>query len=219
MKGPLLTYCERERITFTRGREGLKNDQCFVEQKNGAIVRQVIGYGRLEGEHAYQQLGEVYQALRLYVNGFQPSMKLQAKKQDGRKVRQIYDAATTPLQRLLLSQVLPTSKEQELQRTAQMLDPLRLFHHLRDLQQALLDGTTNAVPDGEKVSSRILFPFCIEKCIGASASASLEEGTQQKQAHPAFASPPTPSHPLEQETSSKASSSLREASFSPPDSF
>jgi hypothetical protein len=27
----LLTYCEQEHITFTRGREGLKNDQCFVE--------------------------------------------------------------------------------------------------------------------------------------------------------------------------------------------
>ena len=53
---PLLTYCEQEHITFTRGREGLKNDQCFVEQKNGAIVRQVVGYDRLEGERAYRQL-------------------------------------------------------------------------------------------------------------------------------------------------------------------
>lgn len=49
----LLAYCEAEHITFTRGREGLKNDQCFVEQKKGAIVRQVIGYDRLEGERAY----------------------------------------------------------------------------------------------------------------------------------------------------------------------
>jgi len=103
----LLSYCERKRITFTRGREGLKNDQCFVEQKNGAIVRQVIGYDHLEGERAHRQLGEVYQALRLYVNGFQPSMKLQATLYDGRKVRRVYDAAKTPLQRLLLSQVLP----------------------------------------------------------------------------------------------------------------
>lgn len=93
----LLSYCDAERITFTRGRVDLKNDQCFVEQKNGAIVRQVVGYQRLEGEHAYQQLGEVYQALRLYVNGFQPSMKLQAKQDDGRKLRRIYNAAPPPL--------------------------------------------------------------------------------------------------------------------------
>jgi hypothetical protein len=54
----LLTYCEQERITFTRGCTGLKNDQCFVEQKNGAIVLQVVGYDRFEGERAYRQLSE-----------------------------------------------------------------------------------------------------------------------------------------------------------------
>jgi hypothetical protein len=48
----LIAYCEQEQITFTRGRPYLKNDQCFVEQKNGAIVRQVVGYDRLVGEHA-----------------------------------------------------------------------------------------------------------------------------------------------------------------------
>jgi integrase-like protein len=35
----VLAYCEQAHITFTRGRPYLKNDQCFVEQKNGAIVR------------------------------------------------------------------------------------------------------------------------------------------------------------------------------------
>ncbi len=35
----LVEYCEREGITFTRGRVARKNDQCFVEQKNGSVVR------------------------------------------------------------------------------------------------------------------------------------------------------------------------------------
>jgi hypothetical protein len=81
----LIAYCEQEQITFTRGRPYLKNDQCFVEQKNGAIVRQVVGYDRLVGEHAYRQLTELYRALRLYVNCFQPSMKLLAKQREGKK--------------------------------------------------------------------------------------------------------------------------------------
>lgn len=34
----LLAYCDTEQLTFTRGRDGVKNDQCFVEQKNGAVV-------------------------------------------------------------------------------------------------------------------------------------------------------------------------------------
>jgi hypothetical protein len=40
----VIAYCEQAHITFTRGRPYLKNDQCFVEQKNGAIVRKA---GRL----------------------------------------------------------------------------------------------------------------------------------------------------------------------------
>ncbi len=40
----MVAYCEQEQITFTRGRPSQKRDQCFVEQKNGAIVRKA---GRL----------------------------------------------------------------------------------------------------------------------------------------------------------------------------
>jgi hypothetical protein len=39
----VIASCEQEHITFTRGRPYLKSDQCFVEQKNGAIVRKARG--------------------------------------------------------------------------------------------------------------------------------------------------------------------------------
>jgi hypothetical protein len=42
----LLAYCTGEQITFTRGRVGNKNDQAWVEQKNGSVVRQLVGYDR-----------------------------------------------------------------------------------------------------------------------------------------------------------------------------
>jgi hypothetical protein len=60
------------------------------------VVRQVVGRDRFEGEHAAHQLTELYRALRLYVNCFQPSMKLLAKEYEGRKVRQVYDPASIP---------------------------------------------------------------------------------------------------------------------------
>src|SRR2546421_12520314 len=142
----LIAYCEQEHITFTRGRPSLKNDQCFVEQKNGAIVRQVVGHDRLVGEHAYRQLTELYRALRLYVNCFQPSMKLLSKQRDGKKVRYVYDPAKTPLQRLFLSGVLPEQKQQELTEVAQALDPIRLFQQLEQLQQAVFRCAVNCSP-------------------------------------------------------------------------
>jgi hypothetical protein len=61
---------------------GASLDQCYVEQKNGQIVRQVVGYDRFVGEFAYRQLTELYRGLRVYVNCFQPSMKLQTKQRE-----------------------------------------------------------------------------------------------------------------------------------------
>src|SRR5215469_6313722 len=77
-----------------------------MNQKNGAVVREAVGYVRLEGVQAYHQLREVYRALRLVVNCFQPSFKLQARIPKGDRMRRIYDLARTPLDRLLTSGVL-----------------------------------------------------------------------------------------------------------------
>lgn len=162
----LLTYCEREHITFTRARSHRSNDQCFVEQKNGAIVRQIVGYDRFEGEVAYRQLTELYRALRLYVNVFQPSMKLQRKERDGSHVHRTYDAAQTPLERLRAAAVLDAEKAQELTHVAQALDPLRLLSQLERLQHALWQHAvlptaprSSAVPDAP-------VSFEVKQCAG-----------------------------------------------------
>jgi hypothetical protein len=133
----LAAYCEQEQITFTRGRPRMSNDQCYVEQKNGQIVRQVVGYDRFTGELAYRQLMELYRALRVYVNCFQPSMKLQSKQREGSHVRRTYDQAQTPMQRLITSAILPAKKQQELLQITEALDPLRLLTQLEHLQKAL----------------------------------------------------------------------------------
>jgi hypothetical protein len=86
-------------------------------------------------ELAYLQLGELYQAARLPVNCFQPSMKLQPKQIEGEHEHRIYDEVKTPLQRVLLSGILPERKQQEWQKATEALDPLRLVQHLEGLQR------------------------------------------------------------------------------------
>ena len=165
-------YCEHEQITFTRGRPYQKRDQCFVEQKNGAIVRQVVGYDRFVGEQAYRQLTELYRALRLYINCFQPSMKLLSKQREGKKVRCVYDPAKTPLQRVLLSGALPASKQQELIEVAHVLDPIRLFQQLEHLQKTVFRCTVSCspfVPNAPAVPIRI---FSVEQCTAGTLQAS-----------------------------------------------
>jgi len=133
----LIDYCKREEITFTRGRAYKKNDQCFVEQKNGAVVRQTIGYDRFEGLQAYKQLSELYRAVRLYFNFFQPSMKLQKKRRENSKTHRIYDTAKTPVQRLYNTRLLKESAVLKLKSINQSLDPVRLLRQVEALQDAL----------------------------------------------------------------------------------
>jgi hypothetical protein len=133
----VIAYCEGEGITFTRSRAYTKNDQCFVEQKNGSIVRQLVGYDRFEGERAYRQLAELYRAVRLYVNGFQPSMKLRTKQRTGTHVQRAYDRAQTPLQRLLASGVVAAEGAARMTTIFAALDPVLLLRQIETLQDAL----------------------------------------------------------------------------------
>jgi hypothetical protein len=132
-------------------------------QKNGAIVRQVVGYDRLVGEHASRQLAELYRALRLYVNCFQPSMKLLSKQREGKKVRLIYDTAKTPLQRLLLAGTLSVQKQQDLSEVAHALDPIHLFHQLEQLQQAVFRCAVSISPFAPSTALPICV-FSVERC-------------------------------------------------------
>ena len=158
----LLAFCEQAQLTFTRGRPRRSNDQCYVEQKNGQIVRQVVGYDRFVGELPYRQLTELYRALRVYVNCFQPSMKLQTKEREGSKVRRTYDQAQTPMQRLLASAILSPQKQQELLRITEALDPLRLLTQLEHLQKALWRHAVT--PASEPAASLAPLQFSVQQC-------------------------------------------------------
>jgi hypothetical protein len=117
----LYHYCLDEKITFTRSRPYKKNDQAHVEQKNWSVVRHVVGYDRLESDEQYALLEDIYADLRLYVNFFQPVLKLISKERIVDKVICKYDIAKTPYQRVM------ERKEVSLARKAHLLN---LYLHL-----------------------------------------------------------------------------------------
>jgi len=126
----LFTYCRQQKITFTRSRAYKKNDSCHVEQKNGNVVRRLVGYDRYTSKAAYQCLGRIYDSVRLYMNFFQPTMKLVSKTRHGAKVSKVYDTARTPYQRLLEAGVLTEAKQQELAATYHGLNPVLLLKQI-----------------------------------------------------------------------------------------
>ena len=128
----LYNYCQRNRIAFTRSRPYKKNDSCHVEQKNWSVVRRLIGYDRYNSRAALEVLNRIYELTRLYINFFQPVMKLVSKSRHGAKVYKVYDTAQTPYQRLLRSGVLTEAKRQELATIYYGLHPVLLLKQINE---------------------------------------------------------------------------------------
>ena len=133
----LYNYCRREGITFTRSRSYKKNDSCHVEQKNWSVVRRLVGYDRYNSRAALEALNRVYDLTRLYVNFFQPVMKLVNKTRHGAKVHKVYDTAQTPYQRLLKAGILTGAKQQELAVIYHGLNPVLLLKHINENLECL----------------------------------------------------------------------------------
>ena len=133
----LVAYCDSAEIEFTRSRAYRKNDQAWIEQKNGAVIRRFVGYERYSGPVAGQALARLYSLLRLYVNYFQPSFKLIEKRRDGGRTFKRYDKPTTPCDRLLADESLDAATKSALRQHRATLDPVALLHHIREAQSAL----------------------------------------------------------------------------------
>ena len=139
MNGTIRDYCAAAKVEFTRCRPYRKNDQAFVEQKNGAVVRRIVGYRRLEGLEAAAVLAELYRSVRLFVNFFQPSFKLAEKSRDGAVVKKRYHPPATPYQRLLEDPRVTEEVRARLRSMASGLDPVQLLRDIRAAQQRLVE--------------------------------------------------------------------------------
>jgi hypothetical protein len=151
----LYDYCRRNGITFTRSRSYKKNDSCHVEQKNWAVVRRVIGYDRFSSKAAFKALDGVYTLLRLYINFFQPVLKLVKKSRNGARIHKVYDTAQTPYQRLLMSGVLTEDKKRELANIYGALNPVTLLKQIRQSVEHLW-ALAERSPSAPRVGNNLL---------------------------------------------------------------
>ncbi len=144
MNEVVVPWCREQKLEVTRSRAYKKNDQAFVEQKNGAVVRRLVGYGRFDGIETARVMARLYAAARLYVNFFQPSFKLKEKRREGAKIIKRYHAPATPYDRALAHPKLPQTIKRRLRETYRGLDAVALLAEIRAAQQEL----------GERVGNR-----------------------------------------------------------------
>ncbi len=129
----LQRYCEKEELTFTRGRAGRKNDNAFVEEKNWSAVRRLVGYGRYDTPKQVAQLNALYRVYRLYFNHFLPLTKLLTTEHHGSHVKKIYDGPKTPYQRVLDSPDVSKQAKAKLRQEHAKLDVVKLKRQLDHL--------------------------------------------------------------------------------------
>lgn len=148
----VVDYCSDKGIEFTRSRPYRKNDQAWIEQKNGAVVRQLVGYGRLEGLAAAHALTLLFKVAHAYVNFFLPSFKLKEKKREGSKVTKRYFPPATPCDRLLANPHVSAETKDSLREQRLALDPVKLLHELRIAQEkvAEISGLAPSTSESER---------------------------------------------------------------------
>ncbi|MCI0636099.1 MAG: integrase [Actinobacteria bacterium] len=135
----LYRWCIAKQITFTRSRPQRKNDNCFVEQKNFPVVRQQVGYLRYDTPSELEVLTELYRHLRLYVNFFQPQMRLVEKIRHGAKLTRRHDRARTPYRRILDCPLVKDHVKDALTRSYVELNPVALKLEIARCQDRLLE--------------------------------------------------------------------------------
>ncbi len=152
MNQTVFDHCKAQGLEQTRSRAYKKNDQAWVEQKNGAIVRRLVGYGRLSGLAATHALAKLYASSRLYINFFQPSFKLKDKTRDGARVSKTYHAPATPCDRLLASAEVSEKIKSSLREQFDRLDPVSLLRDIRVAQKVLSEMSAPGASQAESTS-------------------------------------------------------------------
>lgn len=132
----LVRYCDRKRITYTRARQGVKNDQCYVEESNWSQVRVYTGYARYDTEKQCELLNQLYYLLSDYLNYFQAKERCIYKVRSGARVTRRFETKT-PYQRVRKSPNIPKSTKNKLQKHYLTLNPKQLLRDIVRIQKLL----------------------------------------------------------------------------------
>jgi hypothetical protein len=98
----VLAYAKDTGLRVTRSRPYHKNDNCFVEERNGHIVRAYVGYERLDVRKTVDALNDLYDVLTPYLNHFIASRRIVSKERIGARWKVTREkVAKTPYHRVL----------------------------------------------------------------------------------------------------------------------
>jgi hypothetical protein len=170
-------YCTTHAIQFTRGRPYKKDDNAHIEQKNWTHVRRLLGYVRYDSPAALAAINALYADLRLLQNLYLPSVKLLTKRRVGARVRRVYDAPQTPLDRLAAAPGADRRRVRALQQQRAQLDPIALAARIDTALEAIYRLANQRVSPATVTKPRVDAAGPVEPAKNACPTRSLENRT------------------------------------------
>ena len=120
-------WCDLEKIELTRSRPNRKNDNMYVEERNGHVIRKFVGYLPLTCPEAAVALNEMYEVLIPYLLHFVAVRRMTGKlKIKSKYLRQYEKKAKTPYVRILEHPAITEAVKAKLQTEHARLNPLIL---------------------------------------------------------------------------------------------
>lgn len=134
------SWCDTKAINMSRSRPNHSNDNMYVEERNGHIVRKYIGYIRLDCKEAVNALNDIYAVLCPYLNHFIASRRLVEKIEVNGKWKKKYEkVAKTPYQRVLENEHITDDVKNKLKQEHEKLNPLIMKNEIDRLRKILYD--------------------------------------------------------------------------------
>lgn len=120
-------WCDEQAIELSRSRANRKNDNMYVEERNGHVIRKFVGYIKLDCPQAAAALNEMYEVLTPYLLHFVAVRRMTGKlKIKSKYMRQYEKQAKTPYARILGHPAVTKEVKTKLREQHAHLNPLIL---------------------------------------------------------------------------------------------
>jgi hypothetical protein len=133
-------YSAETGLRMTRSRPYHKNDNCFVEERNGHVVRAYVGHARLDVEQTVKALNDLYDVLTPYLNHFIASRRIISKERIGARWKVTREKiAKTPYRRVLERTDVSEEVKNKLRAEHATLNPATMKKEVDRLAQRVHD--------------------------------------------------------------------------------
>jgi hypothetical protein len=135
-----IAYARDTNLRMTRSRPYHKNDNCFVEERNGHVVRAYVGYERFDVRETVDALNDLYDVLTPYLNHFIASRRIVSKERVGAKWKVTREKiAKTPYQRVLERSDVSEETKNKLRAEHATLNPATMKNEIDRLTKRVHD--------------------------------------------------------------------------------